>query len=261
MNRDLAARTTVGHVCLDDLVTVLAEYPTDHRWNGWICPNLDAWSVVKVAEALDRAYADGTDQRGPEISWVDGDLVVTEYDGDEAFPETIPADASGLFSLGAYAWTWSADAEADALAEFSALVLAIGDGFHPDTRGDDYTSLPDGYTPERVDTIVGRFVMNSDLDPSGVANDLLDAVRDETGWTELRRIAEALGAWIDPHGLIHAEAEGEGRYVLVDRDVEFRVGLYERDRDLALVLIECPTVVDTIAAARALTSHWVEVGA
>ena len=34
------------------------------------------------------------------------------------------------------------------------LVQAIGPGFHPDTRGQDYTSLPAGYTPERVEGIV-----------------------------------------------------------------------------------------------------------
>lgn len=118
MNPDLAALTAVGPVCLDELVTVLAEYPTDHRWNGWILPGLDAWSVVKVAEALTEAYAD-TSERAPEIAWVDGDLVVTEYDGDEAYAETIHPNGDGLYGLGAYAWTWSVDHEA-ARAEYVA---------------------------------------------------------------------------------------------------------------------------------------------
>jgi hypothetical protein len=78
-------------------------------------------------------------------------------------------------------------------------------------------------------------------------------------WADLRRIADALDARVDMHGLIDIKAYGEGRYVLVDRDKQFRVGLYEADIDLPLVIIETPTVDDTIAAARTLSRTWVEV--
>lgn len=37
---------------------------------------------------------------------------------------------------------------------YDELVLAIGPGFHPDTRGDEYTSLPEGLAPEDVDMVV-----------------------------------------------------------------------------------------------------------
>jgi len=37
---------------------------------------------------------------------------------------------------------------------YEELVRAIGPGFHPDLRGEDYTSLPDGITPDQVDEIV-----------------------------------------------------------------------------------------------------------
>lgn len=62
---------------------------------------------------------------------------------------------------------------------YTALVRAIGGGFHPDTRGADYTSLPDGYTAELVDEIVDD-ALGSGLDVYGVALDLIheaDAAR------------------------------------------------------------------------------------
>lgn len=37
---------------------------------------------------------------------------------------------------------------------YRALVRMIGPGFHPDTRGADYTNLPPGLTAEDVDRIV-----------------------------------------------------------------------------------------------------------
>lgn len=61
--------------------------------------------------------------------------------------------------------------------EYVDLVLAIGDGFHPDTSGADYVSLPDGYTPERVDEIVEAEWSRNRRDPYAVANSVLDAAR------------------------------------------------------------------------------------
>ena len=84
----------------------------------------------------------------------------------------------------------------------------------------------------------------------------------DVNWSHLAALA-AIAAEFDttpdPHGLISIAAEGEGRYVLVDRDVEFRVGLYGRDHDLALVMVEVPTVADAVAAARTLSEFWIEV--
>lgn len=42
-----------------------------------------------------------------------------------------------------------------ALDELTAMINAIGPGFHPDTDGEEYTSLPDGYDPEEVNRILG----------------------------------------------------------------------------------------------------------
>lgn len=49
-----------------------------------------------------------------------------------------------------------AKAKAATEAEYVAMVRAIGYGFHPDTPGAEYDTLPEGYTPERVDAIVDR---------------------------------------------------------------------------------------------------------
>lgn len=37
---------------------------------------------------------------------------------------------------------------------YPELVISIGPGFHPDTRGADYATLPDGLEPGDVDRIV-----------------------------------------------------------------------------------------------------------
>ena len=57
------------------------------------------------------------------------------------------------------------------------LVRLVGPGFHPDTRGADYTSLPEGITPERVDEVV-KGALEYGLDVHGLA---LDAVHELQG--------------------------------------------------------------------------------
>lgn len=54
-------------------------------------------------------------------------------------------------------------------SEYDRLVKAIGMGFHPDTRGDNYTSLPEGYTPADVDRIVTAAFAATDFDVYEVA--------------------------------------------------------------------------------------------
>jgi hypothetical protein len=61
---------------------------------------------------------------------------------------------------------------AAAMDAYVRMVRAIGDGFHPDTRGADYANLPAPYTPELVDETVesaGRV-----CDPYIVALDVLN---------------------------------------------------------------------------------------
>lgn len=56
---------------------------------------------------------------------------------------------------------------------YEALVHKIGPGFHPDTRGADYTNLPDGVTAADVDRIVSAACAAPDFDVYEVALYLL----------------------------------------------------------------------------------------
>lgn len=55
---------------------------------------------------------------------------------------------------------------------FRTLVRAIGGGFHPDTRGADYISLPEPYTPADVDRTV-EAALAAGVDVYGEALDLI----------------------------------------------------------------------------------------
>lgn len=99
-----------GPVCLDELVTVEAIYDPRERWNGFLCPRMDREAVEAVMAAF-RQNDGQTDQRPPTHRW-DGDvLTVTEYDGDDEYPETLEPDADGLYALGARSWVWTEDDE------------------------------------------------------------------------------------------------------------------------------------------------------
>lgn len=74
----------------------------------------------------------------------------------------------------------------DVTCAYLNLIDAIGIGFHPDTRGADYVNLPDGYSAERVDSIVdAMFALahdGGDHDPYEIAVDRLHALmRSEDG--------------------------------------------------------------------------------
>lgn len=58
------------------------------------------------------------------------------------------------------------------LGRYTKLVQAIGPGFHPDTPGDDYTNLPDGYLPRDVNRIL-REAVQADIDVYAVAREVL----------------------------------------------------------------------------------------
>lgn len=58
--------------------------------------------------------------------------------------------------------------------EYENLVEAIGAGFHPDTFGAEYESLPDQYSAEDVDRIVEAAFEADDIDdPYELAYDVL----------------------------------------------------------------------------------------
>lgn len=61
------------------------------------------------------------------------------------------------------------DLEADA---YRSLVAAVGSGFHPDTRGNDYSTLPAGITARDVDRIIDA-AHAAGLDVYSVALDII----------------------------------------------------------------------------------------
>lgn len=107
--------TTNGPICIDETLTVLAEYDPRVRWNGWLgSPFLDAWSVEAVFETL-RPYDEYNDLADFRMhEWTDdGVLVVITRDTVggviEEFREEIAPNEDGLYALGAYSWIWSED--------------------------------------------------------------------------------------------------------------------------------------------------------
>jgi hypothetical protein len=100
-----------GPVVLGDVVTVLAQYPTDDHWNGWLLPEIDALACVTVLDALNKV--NGADDQLDYTFDDDGTLVVVEqtyvaqYGVEDATTRYAP-DVDGLYWLGASAWTWSA---------------------------------------------------------------------------------------------------------------------------------------------------------
>lgn len=99
---------TAGPISIDEGPTVLAQYHERERWNGWLCPRIDAISAVAVLDWLNEV--------GPEYGYdydfdAAGSLILTDRqyrDEDPDYvPEELPADADGLYSLGAYSWVWS----------------------------------------------------------------------------------------------------------------------------------------------------------
>lgn len=118
---------TTGYVSFDSLPqgdepAVLAQYDPAERWNGFVCPHMDALSAVTVLDWI------GSDHEyGVTYDFVPGDyedvdefgqyvLLVTDIQysdpescdyQDDYEPERIAPDADGLYALGAYAWTWT----------------------------------------------------------------------------------------------------------------------------------------------------------
>ena len=107
-------RVTVGPIQVADQA-VLAEYCPAERWNGFLCPRLDALTAVTVLTELTALQPTST-------AWtfgVDGSLIVINLDyvasGDSVddCTDTYAPDRDGLYALGAWSWTWQeADSEA-----------------------------------------------------------------------------------------------------------------------------------------------------
>lgn len=103
---------TAGPICLDEYVTVLGQYMDRNRWNGWLMPQIDAYSVEMVKAALD------SDDDNYRYEWQDDlSLKVTNVE-DPEYPEILHPNEDGLYALGAGSWTWSEDTDYAATEEW-----------------------------------------------------------------------------------------------------------------------------------------------
>lgn len=100
-SREAANDLTSGPVSIDDTFEFFAQYPR-LRWNGWVMPSFDAWSVQQIIETL------AMDQ--PEyyrLTWRDDlSLEFTQLDGEDEYTDIIEPDEDGLYAVGAGSWTW-----------------------------------------------------------------------------------------------------------------------------------------------------------
>lgn len=69
------------------------------------------------------------------------------------------------------------------LTQYVVLVRAIGHGFHPDTSGADYMTLPPGIEPLAVDSIIGA-AAEEGWDLAEVALDVLTHAHSEADCTD-----------------------------------------------------------------------------
>jgi hypothetical protein len=110
-----AASWAAGPICLDDMITVIGQYPNGYYWNGFLIPAIDPLACVETLEALNASYAEmGRPEDGLAWRWLeDGRLEVTDLstatEADGPWVETYSPDADGLYGLGAYGWTWQED--------------------------------------------------------------------------------------------------------------------------------------------------------
>ena len=96
--------------------TVIAQYDYNYRWNGWLCPVFDPWSIELILNDIksDQEY---WQDYGVEWEWrEDGALVLTERQAREEateeypfHPEVVMPDEDGLYDLFSYNWCWYED--------------------------------------------------------------------------------------------------------------------------------------------------------
>lgn len=105
---------TVERISIDgiDETRILAQHDPSVRWNGWLCPKMDAWSAVKVLEYLatqaDEEFRIRWEFREGGTLWMSD----PDYETEDGYTgETWEPDEDGLYAMGAWGWVWSADPE------------------------------------------------------------------------------------------------------------------------------------------------------
>lgn len=101
---------TVGPVTFDDELVVLAEFDPDERWNGWLCPAFDAYTVVAV---LGHIVSAELGEVAFDWTFAGEDLILTDRrtlaeQGVGYEPAVVAPTPDGLYPLGARAWCWYA---------------------------------------------------------------------------------------------------------------------------------------------------------
>ena len=92
---------TVGPVSIEgspDAPAYMAQYDPTKRWNGWLCPTMDAHSVVTALTAAGPDYV--------TFDFVDGVLVVEWADYPDDPAERIDPDEDGLYDM-SLGWVWA----------------------------------------------------------------------------------------------------------------------------------------------------------
>lgn len=171
---------------------VVERFPNASEVHGWGVDSAEVelpngWAIITREEMTTYAFGIYTDEVWRES---DGDPVsLSSVPADPAIVveilDTLTSSAEGVDPL-AWAVQWMDDALADgripdperaARDRYSRLVRAIGPGFHPDTAGADYNSLPDGIEPEIVDEIV-EVALAAKVDVHGLGLDLIIELAD-----------------------------------------------------------------------------------
>lgn len=95
-------------------------YDPTERWNGWLCPRFTRAEAERIVAAVAAENSADVERwgaaEGETLRW-HGDvllIVPAAHVGSEDEAERIEPDASGLYSVGAWAWTWYDAASLDA---------------------------------------------------------------------------------------------------------------------------------------------------
>lgn len=88
-----------------DLI-IYAQYRTDYRWNGWLCPRMTWEQALAVVGKL---MLDASDYYRVEMRGAGVIAIIRSEDGYEEHPEDADVyapDADGMYHIGAMSWCW-----------------------------------------------------------------------------------------------------------------------------------------------------------
>jgi hypothetical protein len=98
-----------GRITVDDGETIIdAEYRTDQRWNGWLCPRMKFDAAMEALRALAGYQPGEFILMLVEGEYYDAFVLYEEVYADEPGyePEIFVPDLHGWYSPGYMAWCW-----------------------------------------------------------------------------------------------------------------------------------------------------------